>query len=207
MDQNLRIALARWPDVPAAYGWLSLNPRGAWRFHAEGNAYAGGPGESIGNAQIQTFISRNYTHDNGGKWFFQNGPQRVYVRIDAAPWIVRWAAGPQLVTHTGAPFGPVTQWVLDSAGRLYAQSAEGPGMIDDRDLATICDSMVTDDGMPALDALVGLSAGQTLWVRQTFAATRVSLAYVSTTLVPARLGFNRQPDTPAQHINSALPPH
>jgi hypothetical protein len=31
------------------------------------------------------FIQRNYDHDAQGQWFFQNGPQRVYVELEATP--------------------------------------------------------------------------------------------------------------------------
>ncbi|XOT98625.1 DUF2946 family protein, partial [Alcaligenes pakistanensis] len=34
------------------------------------------------------FFNRNYQADEKGRWFIQNGPQRVYVRLDAAPLIV-----------------------------------------------------------------------------------------------------------------------
>ncbi|WZB62090.1 DUF2946 family protein [Achromobacter xylosoxidans] len=52
----MKDAIARWPDVPAAYGWLSLDARGRWRFHPQGLSAQGGPGESITNPQILDFI-------------------------------------------------------------------------------------------------------------------------------------------------------
>ena len=73
MDQSVKDAIARWPDVPAAHGWLSLDARGRWRFHPQGLSAQGGPGESITNPQILDFIGRNYAHDDAGRWFFQNG--------------------------------------------------------------------------------------------------------------------------------------
>lgn len=85
MDDDVKAALVRWPNVPAVAGWLSLDGRGRWHLHPQGDAAEGGPGESITNTQILAFIERNYEHDDQGRWFFQNGPQRVYVRIDAAP--------------------------------------------------------------------------------------------------------------------------
>src|SRR3546814_2832342 len=91
MDSSVKAALAKWPDVPAVYGWLSLDERGRWRLHPQGDAAHGGPGESIDNTQIQAFIGRNYASDSQGRWYFQNGPQRVYVRLDAAPCLLRRA--------------------------------------------------------------------------------------------------------------------
>ena len=94
MDQSVKDAIARWPDVPAAHGWLSLDARGRWRFHPQGLSAQGGPGESITNPQILDFIGRNYAHDDAGRWFFQNGPQRVYLRLDAAPCAAPGRCGP-----------------------------------------------------------------------------------------------------------------
>ena len=73
MDQSVKDAIARWPDVPAAYGWLSLDARGRWRFHPQGLSAQGGPGESITNPQILDFIGRNYAHDDAGRWFSRTG--------------------------------------------------------------------------------------------------------------------------------------
>jgi len=88
MDQSVLDAVKRWPNVPAVYGWLSLSARGEWKLHPLGDAQLGGPGEGISNIQILGFINRNYADQPDGAWFFQNGPQRVYVRLDAAPLIV-----------------------------------------------------------------------------------------------------------------------
>ena len=35
MDDRMMRALARWPDVPALYGWLSLDRRGRWCIQGE----------------------------------------------------------------------------------------------------------------------------------------------------------------------------
>ena len=42
-------------------------------------------------------------HDAAGQWFFQNGPQRVYVELESAPLI--WRLGPDfsVTAHTGQP--------------------------------------------------------------------------------------------------------
>src|SRR5690606_16394770 len=103
MDEQVLEAMQRWPDVPAVYGWLSLDRRGVWRLHEGGDAGGGGVGGVITNEQIIGFINRNYTRDDLGRWFFQNGPQRVYVRVDGAPYVLR-SIGDQasgLETHTG----------------------------------------------------------------------------------------------------------
>ena len=77
MDDTVMRAMAKWPNVPNAYGWLALDARGRWLLK----------GERIGNAGVVEFIGRNYAPDDRGRWFFQNGPQRVFVTIEIAPWI------------------------------------------------------------------------------------------------------------------------
>ena len=69
VDAVVLRAMAKWPNVPAVFGWLSLDRRGRWLLR----------GEPIGNAAARQFISRNYQSDPHGRWFFQNGPQRVFV--------------------------------------------------------------------------------------------------------------------------------
>jgi hypothetical protein len=59
MDPLVLAALAKWPDVPAVTGWLSLTARGDWRLR----------GEPIGNDAIRAFIGRNYASDAQGRWY------------------------------------------------------------------------------------------------------------------------------------------
>jgi len=75
MDADVLAAIAKWPNVPAVYGWLLLTKRGEWRIR----------GEPIVNAAIGDFIGRNYAADDRGRWFLQNGPQRVYVDLELSP--------------------------------------------------------------------------------------------------------------------------
>lgn len=146
MDDAVLDAIKRWPNVPAVFGWLSLTARGQWRLHPDGMATKGGQGESIANAQILAFINRNYGHDEHGRWFFQNGPQRVYVRLDGAPWIV-FADDSQgtLKTHTGLSITSVTQLWIDDLGNLYLQTEHGPAMLIDRDLPRFVQSFKTQN--------------------------------------------------------------
>ena len=154
MDQSVLDAQIRWPDVPAAYGWLSLTARGEWRLHPLGDAHSGGLGEGISNTQILSFIGRNYAVEANGKWFFQNGPQRVYVRLDASPFIARVdpALG-ALITHNGLTITQVMQWLVDDTGQLYAQTNLGAARIDDRDLSILAEQLFTADSGSLLAVL------------------------------------------------------
>lgn len=152
MDESVIESIKRWPNVPAVFGWLSLTPRGQWRLHPAGKALQGEPGESIGNSQILGFINRNYSHDEQGRWFFQNGPQRVYVRLDAAPWTL-FADDSQglLSTHTGLPVQTVRQMWVSREGNLYLQTDLGPGILFDRDLPRFLQGFTTLTGQALED--------------------------------------------------------
>src|SRR5512133_1119822 len=97
MDDIVKQALAKWPNVPACYGWLGLDARGNW-FMRDERAQALGPfaggshpskGSMLKHDKLIDFIGRNYQSDAGGRWFFQNGPQCVYVELEATPLIWR----------------------------------------------------------------------------------------------------------------------
>ena len=158
MDQSVLDAIARWPTVPAVTGWLSLDCRGLWRLHPMGDATTGGVGETITNEQILRFIDRNYSHDARGAWYFQNGPQRVYTRLDACPYILRYdPAAAAITTHNGLTVTRITHWIADDAGNLYASTDLGPGRIDDRDLAALADVLVDAQANTLLELLEDLS--------------------------------------------------
>ena len=121
MDEQVLRSLIKWPNVPHCFGWLALDRRGQWRMRdefAQANQLAG---SVIQHAALNEFISRNYACDSLGRYFFQNGPQRVFITLDATPWIVRIIpseSGPQLLTQCGTQIKP--QGALsDEKGNIY----------------------------------------------------------------------------------------
>lgn len=161
MDEKVIAAMARWPSVPDVFGWLSLNAAGHWRVHRDGaalahrsadvtTAHASSDGEPIVNQRMNQFINRNYASDAHGRWYFQNGPQRVYARLDVAPFVLHTVDDqperPVFLTHNGLDTEGVTRWCLDDAGYLYAETELGAGLIASRDLARVFDSLATTDG-------------------------------------------------------------
>jgi hypothetical protein len=144
MDESVRAALARWPNVPSVYGWLSLDRRGTWLIK----------GERIGNPAVQEFIGRNYECDERGRWFFQNGPQRVFVTLAYLPYVLRTAdnAARRLETHTGRAVEQVSSAWLDDRGGLVLRWSGGVGAIDDRDLAAVAQGFSDARGAPLADA-------------------------------------------------------
>ena len=144
MDPMVIRAMAKWPNVPAVWGWLSLDRRGVWKLK----------GEPIPNRAAVEFIARNYASDRHGRWFFQNGPQRVFVDLDYTPWVYSLDGRGGLVTHTGRDCGAVESAWLDEAGTMILLGEPGPGIVDDRDLVALSDRLVGKDGRSVDDDFV-----------------------------------------------------
>ena len=136
MDDIVIRAMAKWPNVPAVWGWLSLDRRGAWKLR----------GETIPNRAAVEFIARNYASDRQGRWYFQNGPQRVFVDLEYTPWVYSLDGRGVLVTHTGRSCGTIRGVWLDEAGTMILLGEPGPGIVDDRDLIALSDWLVDERG-------------------------------------------------------------
>lgn len=163
MDDSVLAAMRRWPNVPAVFGWLRLDPRGRWMLIDRGrpdfDPALHGLGDPITSPQIIAFIERNYAADAQGRWFFQNGPQRVYVTLAVAPWIVRVCkqADQSLhwLSHTGIDLGKAQAAWATTDGQLILQTAQGAALVDDRDLAELDADLIWDN-----DRLIGLRQGE-----------------------------------------------
>jgi len=129
MDEIVIRGMLKWPDVPAVYGWLSLDRRGSWMIKNLSGRF-----ERIANAAVNEFIGRNYAADEQGRWYFQNGPQRVFVALDYTPWVYRLDdSGEGLLAHTGVAARSVDALYLDEAGALLVRAELGIGVLLDRD--------------------------------------------------------------------------
>jgi hypothetical protein len=137
MDTQVLAAMAKWPDVPAVFGWLSLTARGEWRLR----------GEPIENAAIRAFIGRNYAVDAHGRWYFQNGPQRVYVALAVTPWIYRVDPLGAVTTHTSRAVARCEGAAALDDGRLLLVTELGPGLVDDRDTAVMLRAITDPTGL------------------------------------------------------------
>ncbi len=144
MDDIVRQAIAKWPNVPHCYGWLGLDARGSWylrddRVQAAG-PFTGNKGSLLKHEKLLDFIQRNYEADERGCWFFQNGPQRVYVELEAAPWVWRLGADGAVTSHSGRP-ATVKACVLDEQGRLYLDTDIGFGLVHTLDMEQASDAV------------------------------------------------------------------
>jgi hypothetical protein len=155
MDEIVKAALAKWPNVPHCHGWLALDARGDWYMRDE-RIQAAGPfprvkGSRIRHDKLLGFIHRNYGRDEAGAWFFQNGPQRVYVQLEAAPFVWRVSRrgdGFEVQAHTGAAAVPRSAW-LDEQGRLFLDTDLGFGLVHSLDMAEAADAVERGLWQPA----------------------------------------------------------
>jgi hypothetical protein len=136
MNPGNPAAAVRWPDVPACYGWLSLDRRGNWRLK----------GDLVRHSGLVAFINRHYGTDGKGNWIFQNGPQAVFVALDYTPLIFRFEFDGRLLDHTGSEAGAAGAVWLDDEGNVLLQTPAGVGLLDDRDLGGFIDACRTGDG-------------------------------------------------------------
>ena len=158
MDEIVLQAMAKWPNVPAAHGWLRLDRRGGWwlvKRDAPGfDEATQGAGSRVEHAAFADFIARNYAADEAGRWYFQNGPQRVFVDLELAPLVLRVfdnvSGAPALVAHTGHPVREARRAFVDAAGNVWVDTDLGPGAIHDGDLAALAFEPAPDAGPEAM---------------------------------------------------------
>ncbi|OUM04535.1 DUF2946 family protein [Variovorax sp. JS1663] len=144
MDDIVKQALAKWPNVPHCYGWLGLDARGNW-YLRDDRVQAAGPfpaskGSLLRHEKLIDFIQRNYEHDHRGQWFFQNGPQRVYVELEAAPWVWRVGEDFSVRSHAGEPVEP-SACLVDEEGLLYLVTPLGLGLVHTQDMGLAAEAV------------------------------------------------------------------
>ena len=193
MDELVKQALAKWPNVPHCYGWLGLDARGHWRMRDQQAQQQQLPGDKIAHAALLGFINRNYGQDDRGCWFFQNGPQRVYVNLEATPYIARSDPRHGFVLQTGAPLEQIEQVSWCDNGMLILRQGAIVAQVDDRDMAQVLDALRVDGqaaGDEALLAWLEKGQGNLMLLHDGKEIAVQPLAYAS---VPQTFGFQRAP--------------
>ena len=187
MDESVRAAMEKWPNVPAVYGWLSLDRQGRWRLR----------GEPITHPGLVAFINRNYGHDENGRWFFQNGPQRGFVRLEYTPWVLHVDASGVLCTHTGRPVKAVRGASVDEEANLLLETECGPGLVHPDALGTVSEWLVDRAGDAVdpedIEALAASGPDDDVEILLRFDGRPVPLGRVRREDVPARFGFVADP--------------
>lgn len=141
MDDIVKQAMSKWPNVPDCYGWLGLDARGNWYMRDEaaqaaGDFASGKPGAKgslLQHRKLIEFIGRNYMPDAQGRWYFQNGPQRVFLELESTPWVWRVDSSQHIEAHTGvaAQFAAAC---VDELGWLYLRTSLGFGLVHTQDV-------------------------------------------------------------------------
>lgn len=200
MEDWVTRALARWPNVPALFGWLGLDRRGRWLIR----------GEIISRPQIVETINRNYAADAHGRWYFQNGPQRGYIQLERAPLLLRASAqGDTLTAHTENEVRDISAAWLDEEGGLLLLTDLGPGALADADLDWALQRLETEYGPvdeAQLAEALALPSGAETALRLRLGAAALPLRRLDQAEAPARLGFVRDPQPlPGERGQSPLP--
>jgi hypothetical protein len=202
MDEQVLRGIARWPNVPAVYGWLALDARGQWLLQ----------GDRIDNPIVTAYIGRNYERDQGGRWFFQNGPQRVFVELAYTPFVYRVRPSEDtrlsIETHTGLPATALRGAWIDERGSLLIETGHGVGIIHDSDLDVTLPSLVgehsaalSDDALENAMSLLQGGADAPLWLA--LGASNVRVEPIRCEAVPARFQFNPKPMPPSKESDIA----
>jgi hypothetical protein len=193
MDDIVKQAMAKWPNVPHCYGWLALDARGNWRMRDEAAQQANAAGDKLNNAALVGFINRNYGHDDAGRWYFQNGPQRVYVNLEATPYIARTDPSQGMLLQTGAPLVHIERLFLTPGGVAIVQAGDLVAQVDDRDVAQLFEALELD-GQPAADeALLRWLEGGQGSLRLRWRGETVPAERIEDENLPQRFGFVRMP--------------
>ena len=150
MDDMVIAAMAKWPHVPACYGWLGLDGRGDWFMRDDASQAAGSfqaacrstvphpaKGSRLQHAALLAFVGRNYVSDEQGRWYFQNGPQQVFVELACTPWVWRIDGSGTVLAHTGSTAARVKECLLDEDGRVYLATEKGLGLVHSLDVPQV----------------------------------------------------------------------
>lgn len=186
MDDWVERAMRRWPNVPALFGWLGLDRRGRWLIRDE----------VIRHPRIIHTISRNYACDAHGRWFFQNGPQRGFIRLASTPMILKTTGDETLITHTELRVEQATSAFLTDEASIVLSTEHGPGEIVGADLDWAlqrlrrADENVTEEALA--DALT-LPSGELTHLSLAGDGFNLPLTRLDFAGAPARLNFVRDP--------------
>jgi len=156
MDDIVKQAMIKWPNVPNCFGWLGLDARGHWYMRddraqaagAFGSGLPGAKGSLLQHRKLIEFIGRNYASDALGLWYFQNGPQRVYVELEVTPWVWRVDADFRIHAQNEQSAEYVAAF-LDEYGWLYLHTSIGFGLVHTQDVPIAANAIEQQRWTPA----------------------------------------------------------
>lgn len=197
MDAVVHAAMRRWPDVPDVFNWLLLDERGRYRIRARDYEFSK-RFDTIGNPAVVDFIGRNYQPDADGRWYFQNGPQRVFVNLAVTPWVFRFNEAGAPFTQAGHVATRVDAVLIDERATPILATDLGPGMVDDRDLPVFLRNLVGPSGKTMDDDTISdwIAAPSSAQVTLQLPAWRLPVSPVERAALAGRFGFVAAPQPP-----------
>jgi hypothetical protein len=193
MDDIVRQAMAKWPNVPHCYGWLALDARGAWRMRDERAQHLGLPGDKLVNAALVGFINRNYARDERGCWYFQNGPQRVFLQLEATPFIARTDPSAGLLLQTGEALDAIDETFMTPSGVMIVRSGDKVAQLDDRDMGQLTAWLRHGGEAMSHERLLEWMEAPDDKLSLRFAGRDITVQPLAGSDIEARLGFVRTP--------------
>jgi hypothetical protein len=183
MDDIVRQAIAKWPNVPDCYGWLGLDARGNW-YMRDDRAQAAGPfggvpgadtarnmaakGSLLKHDKLIDFIQRNYESDKlPAAGSSRTARSACMWNSKPRPWSGASARRPCLpsIRPHRAP-ARTQRCIVDEVGRVYLETDLGFGLVHTQDMTHAADAVE-----------------QGLWVPEEWPARDL----------PARFGYVRSP--------------
>jgi hypothetical protein len=144
MDDLVKQAMQKWPNVPHCFGWLGLDQRGDWYMRDDQTqalgSFALAKGSKLQHVKLMEFIQRNYMADASGQWYFQNGPQRVYVELEATPFVWR-VDNKGAITSSAKQTTSLVQLLMDERGWPYLHTSLGFGLVHTQDVASLAQAL------------------------------------------------------------------
>ena len=186
MAERVVRGMAKWPDVPAVYNWLQLDRRGRWMMK----------GSEITHPRLLGFINQHYYAADDGSYFFQNGPQQVFVELAMAPYVFS-LAGDCLTTQNDRRVSSVEVAYLSDHGDLLLKTDIGPGVIDDRQLARVEEWFIArgDRDLALAELLAGRGDESVRLVSEIY-KFNLPLRPLSHFSIEAEMGFIAKPRPP-----------
>ena len=100
----------------------------------------GSKGSLLQHEKLIDFIHRNYQADEQGRWFFQNGPQKVFVELASTPLVWRLDEHFVPTSHTGART-QVLACLVDEMGHVYLHTKMGFGLVHSLDVGLVAEAV------------------------------------------------------------------
>ena len=184
LDPRTLAAMSRWPNVPECYGWLHLDRAGQWFLN----------GEPVRQKALTGHFNNHYLMDECGAWYVQNGPQKAYVNLEAAPFALFVSVGGQLLVHTGHLVHSLECFYMNTDGELYLRTEHGAALASSQALVSLSEGLQEPDGSHISEQyLERMLTGQAVTCTLAWDSQRFPVEVLDDEKIPQAMGFIRNP--------------